>query len=175
MRLVALAAALWVVSAGCSSDPCAEVTVDYTIPPVENVLAEVDALVRARLTGFSTVRERTFEAELAVADVLVSPNGLTADELSAGVVLSAGGYDNECGPRSGLALAKEDTDLLVALQWAPDFPTFDSPWIAAWVLTEQPDGTVRFLDQSYDLNRRIDDIVETPTREGLIAAVRKAI
>jgi hypothetical protein len=49
--------------------------------------------------------------------------------------------------------------------------TWDSPWHAYPVLSEDADGRVTFLDTGEELNRRIDQILGEPTVDRLIAVV----
>ncbi|MBN2114727.1 MAG: hypothetical protein JW785_11450 [Acidimicrobiia bacterium] len=164
--VVALTAAPLMGSCGSRCDS----HVDYTIPPVANILGGATAVVRAYVVRFTNVAAYTVEVELDVTELLLQVAETPAGLISEGPLV-VGAYDDPCGRRTGLRFT-EGKEVLIVLRWlGPDNSTWDTPFQAFPILAEDPDGSVRFLDTGQALNERINDILNEPTLAGLLRAV----
>lgn len=167
VKRAALAMAICLMSGlvgSCAGCP----VVDYTVPPPLAVLGPADALVRATVERIQETADGRIEADLAVLDVLHSDATLEAPSPGR---LRVGAYDDPCSRRSGLSLADGDA-VLVVLRWiGADNGTWTVPWQAYPVLAQGERGVLTFLDRGDSLNQRIDEILPSPTLDGLIEAV----
>lgn len=167
---MALGATILVISLAMTScDTRCSSYVDYTMPPSDSVLDGADAVVRARVVGFPSVNRYALDAELEITKVLYQNADGTSDVLTEGSLL-VGAWDDPCERRTGLRFTDNDLVLVVLSRSGAD-GTWDSPWHAYPVLSEDWDGRVTFLDTGYNLNQRIDEILGGPTLEHLIATV----
>jgi hypothetical protein len=164
--VVALTAAPLIGSCGSRCDS----HVDYTIPPVANVLGGANAVVRAHVVRFTNVAAYTVEVELDVTGLLAQVTEADVPPIGEGSLI-VGAYDDPCGRRTGLRFT-EGNEVLVVLRWlGPDNSTWGTPWQGFPILAEDPDGLLRFLDTGQALNERIDDILPEPTLDGLLRAI----
>jgi hypothetical protein len=169
-RRLALVAAILVIGLAITScDASCTGHVDYTMPPADSVLVDAVAVVRGRVVGFPNVDRYTLDAELEVTEVLYQNTDGTSDVLTEGP-LAVGAYDDPCERRTGLRFTDNDL-VLVVLRWVGPDGTWDSPWHAFPVLSEDTDGRITFLDTQYNLNQRMNEIIGEPTVEHLIAIV----
>jgi hypothetical protein len=103
--------------AGC--DPSAGEIVDYTIPPVEDVLGGADAVVLGRVVGFPDDDRYVLEAVISVEEVLAQHEAGSTAEPAPGP-MAVGAYDDPCARRTGLQFADEES-VLIVLRWiGPD-------------------------------------------------------
>lgn len=169
LRVAALIGVITLLSGivtGCGGCPI----VDYTVPPPLAVLGPADAVVIASVAGIRAVADGRIEADLALIDVLYVDAGL---ELSSEEPLQVGAYDDPCSRRSGLESANGG-NVVVVLRWVGmDNGTWSVPWQAYPVFQQNDDFTLTFLDTGDNLNQRIDQIMPSPTIEGLIEAVSR--